>query len=109
MDSCCLVLFVSNGTVHNPVERSRCPYMTTRPCTDTLPSITCACPLSKRTLYRASHICPHESSKWLARSLMLCVDRARILKVGHANSAVALGDKVVPSGNFTLIGMWELC
>jgi hypothetical protein len=39
---------------------------------------------------------------------MMCADRARRLNVGHANSAVALDDKVVPSGNFTRIGMWAL-
>jgi hypothetical protein len=39
---------------------------------------------------------------------MMCADLALRLNVGHANSAVALDDKVVPSGNFTLIRMWAL-
>jgi hypothetical protein len=105
MDSSLLVLFASNGTVHNPVEWSCCPCVTIRPYTDTLPSITCARPLSNSTLYPASHICPQESSEWLARSLMMCADLALRLKVVHAKSAVALDAKVVSSGSCTLIGM----
>jgi hypothetical protein len=50
-----LVLFSSNSTAHNPVVWSRCPCMTIRPYTATLPSITCACPSSNSTLYPASH------------------------------------------------------
>jgi hypothetical protein len=105
MDSSFLVLFTSNGTVHNPVEWSRCPCMTIRPCTSTLPLITCVHPSSNITLYPASHICPQESSKWLARSLMMCAYLALRLNVVHAKSAVALDAKVVPSGSFTLICM----
>jgi hypothetical protein len=104
MDSSLFVLFLSNGNVHNPVVWSRCPCMTIRPCTATLPSITCARPSSNSTLYPASHICPQESSEWLARSLMMNLTLR--LNVVHAKSAVALDDKVVPSGSFTLIGMW---
>jgi hypothetical protein len=105
VDSLFLVVFSSNGTVHNPMGWSRCPCITIRPCTVTFPSITCARTASKSTLYPASHICPQESSEWLARSLMMCADLARSLKVVHAKTAVALEDNVVPFGSLTFIGM----
>jgi hypothetical protein len=105
MDSLFLVVFSSNGTVHNPVGWSRCPCITIRPFTATFTYITCARPASKSTLYPASHIFPQESSEWLARLLMTCADLAWSLKVVHARSAVALEDNVVPFGSLTFIGM----
>jgi hypothetical protein len=100
-----LVLYSSNGTVHNHVMWSRCPCITIHPFTATLPSITCACPSSNRTLYPASNNFPQESSEWLARSFMMCAYLDLGFNMLHAKSAVALDGKVVPSGSFTLSGM----
>jgi hypothetical protein len=96
---------LSNGTVHNPVDLSLCPSMSTLPCTVTSPSNSVAFPSLNKTWYPASHICPHDNKEWVSRPFIMWADQALWLKLGIAKSAVTVDSSFCPSSSLMWIGI----